>query len=1129
MRVLALIWFSFIVVGSSAQYYITDIVPPSSPFPKVDLLKIKADSLYAAGLYQDAADTYFKLHEQWEEIMEAATPSDQYFQNSIFGEVYYLKTRFKIRDRKASYEAMAKLEAPLIARLGEGHVIFGMYYHELGIMLFQYKADYEKGYEVTTKALEIREEKLPEYKKDIAWSSNTLGLFARDMFSVDSALHYQYKALEVRQSIEPPDSTMLLVSYVNISQNHMLNGDYHLEKEALLNAKKSGEVLPPEHAYNLMVNTNLAKVYYRNAAFQKALRVSKETLEHRKKIFKGEAAIHLADNYHSIANTYTNLGYVDSAAIYLDTLLSIRTKSGEKRGITHTLTALARSKVNPDQTIKIFKQAIDLCDEDVSCTDKMLGDMYAHIAEKCMHKRDPHKAISYALKAKEIYDDVGDINKNGNYAFLSITIAEILKALSREDEAISNLESSLDIFENDTIVSPLWLLGAQMELARLYTRAKNFSSAKMMFDKIFNSMDKLPNVSYELKTIAYGYLSVYHLKEQDYAEAIDAALESKKFCEEQPDDFIKAVANLNLLNSYKESGMQCEAHAELRETSKLLGLQGWLDSDYSKPNILPARLKGTIDYAIRLYRGSDDIFYNNTHQQLQLITSIVEMIDDCRNAYFYKDSEQDLYELESSFYDLVLTQMYQQSLESDNSELVEMAFFIMEKSRSIGIARVNNQQHYLDNNKVPQSVISEEKRINYKSEKIFEDFDNRIIGQDSLNFFRAELEQLEKEKNAFLNLLQTKYPDYYADRYKHDVISLEKAKQIASRQDVGFLCYYNTGKELFSLVVTADDVQFLTHDLTVLEEEIMDLKSFLSKAHKSGDEITYDQEKLSYTERAYQVCDKLLGHKILNVLPKELVIIPDGILLNLPFEVLLSEKVTTDTSYKSLPYLMQDKVISYNGSLTLYEKGSLNLEKQSYKGFAPVYSSDNSENDEDQKRSTLSLTRNVDEIERCADLFNGTQYVGEQANKKRLYSYEIAEMNIDADLVVLSSCETNVGDNIEGEGIRGIARSFYLAACPNLLLTNWLVDDQSSNHIVYDFLGGIKQGISPSMALRNSKMNFIESSTNVHAHPSYWAPFTYYGSQHAAAVSPRIRISGIQFAGTLAFLLLILYWFKNKL
>jgi CHAT domain-containing protein/tetratricopeptide (TPR) repeat protein len=109
-----------------------------------------------------------------------------------------------------------------------------------------------------------------------------------------------------------------------------------------------------------------------------------------------------------------------------------------------------------------------------------------------------------------------------------------------------------------------------------------------------------------------------------------------------------------------------------------------------------------------------------------------------------------------------------------------------------------------------------------------------------------------------------------------------------------------------------------------------------------------------------------------------------------------------------------------------------------------------------------------------------------------LYLGEVYNFSLNADLVVLSACETGLGKIARGEGLIGLTRGFLYAGAQNLLVSLWQVNDASTANLMMDFYNSMLDGKSKSTALREAKLALMESDSK-YARPYYWAPFVLIG------------------------------------
>jgi CHAT domain-containing protein len=103
---------------------------------------------------------------------------------------------------------------------------------------------------------------------------------------------------------------------------------------------------------------------------------------------------------------------------------------------------------------------------------------------------------------------------------------------------------------------------------------------------------------------------------------------------------------------------------------------------------------------------------------------------------------------------------------------------------------------------------------------------------------------------------------------------------------------------------------------------------------------------------------------------------------------------------------------------------------------------------------------------------------------------EINNFRINADLVVLSACQTGNGPLEKGEGLLGLNRTFFQAGAHAVLSSLWPINDETTATFMDDFYSFLVQGEDKDSALRQAKIKMLRSS---HTHPFYWAGFILYG------------------------------------
>ncbi len=114
-------------------------------------------------------------------------------------------------------------------------------------------------------------------------------------------------------------------------------------------------------------------------------------------------------------------------------------------------------------------------------------------------------------------------------------------------------------------------------------------------------------------------------------------------------------------------------------------------------------------------------------------------------------------------------------------------------------------------------------------------------------------------------------------------------------------------------------------------------------------------------------------------------------------------------------------------------------------------------------------------------------------------------------LVVLSACETGVGDVMQGEGIYGLRRALFVAGAESLVASLWQVADEETQSLMVAYYGRLLKGETRSGALRNVQISMLGAPAT--SHPYYWASFGMFGNSSAmgtagdAAPEPSSEVS----------------------
>ncbi|MET1258268.1 CHAT domain-containing protein [Flagellimonas sp. DF-77] len=327
--------------------------------------------------------------------------------------------------------------------------------------------------------------------------------------------------------------------------------------------------------------------------------------------------------------------------------------------------------------------------------------------------------------------------------------------------------------------------------------------------------------------------------------------------------------------------------------------------------------------------------------------------------------------------------------------------------------------------------------------------------------------------------------------------------------------FAKAGDELFKIVISKNAID--VSNLLGYDSIANEVTEFLDglKSRKEIDDLQKASQSL------YQ---KLIGDEVLTA---STIISSDGVLRYLPFELLV------DNNGK---YLVQQTATAY-----IYGLAHLNLKEEPTEKasrtvfFAPSYSAFQPSSQELAVRGEpYDLKGAQDEIKEINTFIKGTIYKGKDASRQtflnlpkdysvlhmaghaflneqdaqlsnlvfsddkednRLYISEIYGMKSNADLVVLSACNTGVGGYGSGESVTSLSQAFMYSGVPSTVSSLWSAPDQSTKEIMISFYEHLNKGATKSVALQKAKVAYLERTSNTRLkHPYYWSGFVLYGS-----------------------------------
>lgn len=434
-----------------------------------------------------------------------------------------------------------------------------------------------------------------------------------------------------------------------------------------------------------------------------------------------------------------------------------------------------------------------------------------------------------------------------------------------------------------------------------------------------------------------------------------------------------------------------------------------------------------------------------------------------------------------------------------------------------------------------QSRLSWKKFLNSRQRKILNIPDSILVReselQSALHHYKKSLfttAEPDEEKNRLwkekildvereLGLLDRWYQEHYGAYFNqvHKQFELgEIQRKLNKRQRI--IRYIMGEKDAYAFMISKTGIDLFR---TATREE-------LTGAVRECAQTLTDPLNLDYKGQAQQLHDLLLPEELEKSESRlELVIVRDDVLHYLPFEILRDQKGT---------FLLEKFRMGYAPSLLLWnEQLKIRRSRKNKMGvFAPGYPE--TEQSDPDREDIIALKGANSEARQIAALFEADVFLGDEANKRQfvrnaesynllhlamhsninnlnseltnlsfspvekdyqMFISELYNMKINADMVVLSACNTGVGELKKGEGLINVSRAFTYAGVPSIVMSLWNVPDKETARIMVSFYQYLKKGYSKNRAMRLAKIDYLSSVDDpTLKHPYYWAGFIVYGN-----------------------------------
>lgn len=744
------------------------------------------------------------------------------------------------------------------------------------------------------------------------------------------------------------------------------------------------------------------------------------------------------------------------------------------------------------------------------------------------------------------------------------TSGQLQKSISYSEKALEMSEKTKD---------PNLQLRAITQMVRAYESVRNFDRARELVEKGLGIVKEIaPNTGTRMarEGAFYAELGRDLMRRQQYKKAIEALSQSLSLRKDMLDFLSRSRApnretnieifRVHVINNLKDLGDAYRQAGKLQEA--LEQYQGAFSAinQWSFKTPFEGDLYNSVgeiyfrdtNFAQALENFKRALTFAERQQRPDAISSASVRIGDVLRQTGKAEEatphyQKAIHQIESTRSLLQSEQFRQSYFEEGLNAYVSMigvllesgkpdeAFSYSERARSRAFLDLLGSKAQLS--RVKSGLLEEERALRERIASIKARLSNDEDGQTDGTGLTKELSEAEQAYGAFLSKVRKQ------DKEQASLMSVEPLTllQVQELLDPGttLIEYFVTGPVTYTWIVEKDKLQFVKVDLP--REKLSSLVKTLRES------IFTLGEKEKFNEVSAALYKQLIESLLPRVIGKELIIVPHDVLHYLPFHALLSPEGKYLIESYPIYYLSSASLLQFTkekrkakgervlamGNPDLGDlKMNLQFAELEAKKIQELYPNSTvllKKEATEEKGKALSPQNDIIHFATHAELSeedplsSAILLAKEGKEDGRLEVREIFGMDLHANLVVLSACETGLGKLSSGDELVGLTRAFIYAGTPSVMASLWNVEDSSTAQLMASFYKNLKT-MSKVEALRQAQLELIRGQANSDllvrrgvggigklgevpearptstenltistSHPYFWAPFILVG------------------------------------
>ncbi len=833
---------------------------------------------------------------------------------------------------------------------------------------------------------------------------------------------------------------------------YLYTGDYYEAQkiwiQTLIIAKK---VYGSEHVRVSDIDNNIGVLFSVRGEYFKALKLHQTALEIREKNLPADD-LKIAVSLMNVGNMYAQIENTDLALEYYLRSLTIKqqklkSNDFDMASLYYHLGTVYHIQGDNYKSVSYFEKSLNIRKKFLGDEHPMTAEVYAKLAEIYNYKGKYEKASDYGLKAFSIFEEkLGKEHPN-----IPKVLKEISTAYLNTDEfdkakeySTMAIKTCIEIYGSEKKeVAQIYI-----ELGDMYYKKFNDHTQMNFYEKAMQIQEKIYLGEHPDIADTYQKIGTVYKEHEEYYDAL-------KYYNKCLD-----MRHTIFGNKHPQTALIYLLIAEVYDAKKEFGseqkfLQKSLVSNIKEFNSENSRVLPDPDKNLKQVYDRDLLLKTLTvkaeaFKKIYFRTNKIEDLDEAYKVYEIADAvldrirqfaatqkeKRDIEKNMSRIYDEAVNVCMLLYKKTNKFKYFEKAFQFSEKYKAGKIAHVLPYIDLEEYTGVNDSVLHYEKLL---TADIFY-YKKRSDNEPTNVEITDKLFKLESKHDEFISELKEHYEDYYLLKYKAYNASVNDIRKVISDSSM-MISYFTADLSEFLYVFTLSKdkgYMYFMKKEEAYNSGISKFKQFL-KSDASGN-------VMNFKSQAYELYKMLIPEGLSSdTSVKELIIIPDDKLTDLPFEVLFTEQYSGGDNYSDFPYLIKKIDMSYFYTANLF-----------YENF--------------YADKTVSSHYDID-----TTLFP---------------DYYLRD-----NLSVLDASDTEINNHKKGEGVLGLTLSMISWESKNIIASLWKVSDNTENYMIdyfEDYMIDFEENEHFGRELRNAKLQLIRDGK--YAHPSKWSPYVLIGN-----------------------------------